>query len=220
MSLALLLLSTCSTSFATMLLDERQTTVPKTTALLDPPPCLLQCSTTLLPKFNCTSAECFCNTKEPLRDAMRSCISSACTNLGDEVKIIRLQAQVCGLKAHTDAPPTANVAYGLFTVATVFLLLRFLYRAPQLNGAGYDWDDWCLLLCFPSMLVMTVTAHYASKYGSGKDVWLVSAEQLQSFFIVRSARGSFESLARLTKQCSGHTPASLFTRSRPVSVRR
>ncbi|KAK4499074.1 hypothetical protein PRZ48_009586 [Zasmidium cellare] len=30
---------------------------------------------------------------------------------------------------------------------------------------------------------MTVTAHYAAKYGSGTDLWLLSADQLQNFFI-------------------------------------
>ncbi|KAF2161929.1 hypothetical protein M409DRAFT_27655 [Zasmidium cellare ATCC 36951] len=183
MRITILLLTTLATIITALNLDEGQTSSLNSTVLLDLPPCLLQCVTELLPKFNCSSAECFCDTKGPLKDAMTFCISSTCTNIDDELAGIRLQAQVCDLKPHTNAPPTEATAYGLFAVVVVFLLARMLYRLPALNGVGYGWDDWCLLLCFPAATGMTVTAHYAAKYGSGTDLWLLSADQLQSFFI-------------------------------------
>lgn len=198
MRIALFLLSTSVKRITALELDERQTSSLNTTALLDLPPCLLQCATELLPKFNCSSAACFCDTNGPLKDAMTACTTSACTSLEDELEGIRIQAQVCGLKTHTDAPPTENVAYGLFAVVVVFVTARLLYRLPQLNGVGCGWDDWCLLICFPAAIGMTVTAHYAAKYGSGTDLWLLSADQLQNFFIVCTQDSCTHYWSRLT----------------------
>lgn len=213
----LLLLSICSTSVATIQLDERRASTLDTSILLDLPPCLLQCVTELLPQFNCSSAECFCDAKGLLKDRMTACTTSACTNLDDELKGVRLQAEICGWKPHTDAPPTEDTAYGLFTVVAIFVLARLLYRLPQLGGVGYGWDDYTLILCFPAAVGMTVTAHYAAEYGSGKDLWLLSAEELQHFFIVSRAVTLFD-LLPLT-HCSGYTPASPSIRSLLASPR-
>ena len=130
------------------------------------PPCLLACASTVLPKFDCQPGDsCYCDVGGPLKDALSACVGASCSNVEDQLVGIRLQAEVCQYPTHHDAPPTETVAYILFSIATVFLVARFVSRWPGVNGAGYGWDDWILLVAYPVAIGMTVTAHYAALYG-------------------------------------------------------
>ena len=121
------------------------------------PPCLLQCASTVLPKFDCQPGDsCYCDVSGPLKDALSTCVAASCTKVEDQLVGIRLQAEVCGYPTHHDAPHTETVAYALFGVASVFLAARFMSRWPRMNGAGYGWDDWIILIAYPVAIEMTV----------------------------------------------------------------
>lgn len=146
------------------------------------PSCLLECAAKVLPLFDCNAGEdCYCDTKGPLKDALGKCIASTCASIEEALAGARIQAQVCGYPRHTDAPNTNLNAFVLFGFVTVFLVARTLYRWPRLGGAGYGWDDWTLFLCYPLIIAFTVESHFAAVYGSGKDMYYLTAKELKGF---------------------------------------
>lgn len=66
----------------------------------------------------------------------------------------------------------------MFTVATLFVIGRFLSRMPRLGGSGYSWDDWTVLFCYALLVPTDLSCEFEVQNGLGMDMYMLSIGQI------------------------------------------
>ncbi|EME45584.1 hypothetical protein DOTSEDRAFT_23592 [Dothistroma septosporum NZE10] len=68
----------------------------------------------------------------------------------------------------------------------MYSLGRFLSRTPAFGGRSYGRDDWTVLFCYMyvSLVPTDVTAEIEVQNGPGKDVYMVSVDQIVKVFLM------------------------------------
>ncbi|KAK4502011.1 hypothetical protein PRZ48_007822 [Zasmidium cellare] len=67
----------------------------------------------------------------------------------------------------------------MFTLATIGLISRFVSRLPALNGSGFGWDDWTILLCWILLIPSDGILTSMADTGLGQDIWMLSDPNYQ-----------------------------------------
>ncbi|CZT25328.1 uncharacterized protein RCC_11056 [Ramularia collo-cygni] len=153
------------------------------TAVLELPECVKQCGIDILPRYNCLVGEdCWCEREGPLQDELSQCVLLECPELREALEGLKFQALTCDWPRDRNLGTLATgISYALFSVASFFLLARFLSRWPYLKGAGLSWDDAIVLVCFIPVVGMTVAVTKEVGYGSGKDTWMLEIEDVVNY---------------------------------------
>lgn len=73
--------------------------------------------------------------------------------------------------------------WALFSLATVFVALRFISRMPQ-SGGCLGLDDWIMLPVLLLSLSVNVISHLLLSAGVGQDIWMLEDYQLSMFLKV------------------------------------
>lgn len=175
----------------TLALETRQNDV-NTTALLVLPKCIQDCGVELFPKFDCTPLQaCYCETTGPLYDALAACAISTCPTLADALAAQKFQADTCDFPIRNKSAMVEIIPYTLFAIATLSLFARFLSRWQRLQGAGFNYDDYLIILCYIPVIGMTVVAYFEARYGSGQDMWGLSIMDVRNFLLVSRRSNSY-----------------------------
>lgn len=163
------------------------------TALLALPDCVKECGAQILPVFQCAPTDaCFCETSGSLAEALGACVAKTCTSLEGPIASLKIQADACGFPVRSKRSD-ANVAYVLFGVSTVFLIVRIVSRLRLGLETGLGLDDLVVILCFPAMVGMVVVVYHSHQFGSGQDVWEVPFRNLAPFLHVCRSLAPFPS---------------------------
>jgi hypothetical protein len=66
----------------------------------------------------------------------------------------------------------------LFGLATLFFAARILSRWTVLNGRGYSWDDFVVVLCFAMLVPLSISLEFESHHGLGRDAYMSNIYQI------------------------------------------
>lgn len=145
----------------------------------------MQCSNQVLAGYNCTAEQsCFCDNNQLQTDLQDCFVSSGCS-FADQLAAKKFQTSTCDTPVRNRGPLLAIVTYTLFGVAAVFTIGRCLSRWSQLDGSGYSWDDLVAVVCLAPLAVLTAAIYYAVHYGEGKDIWGLTASDVENVAMVR-----------------------------------
>lgn len=118
---------------------------------------------TLVPQSVCpmNDIKCLCNNPE-LQSQVQICLGSSCTIrqiLGMQIRILYMilpanrftatkkqQSILCDAPIRDDASLTRRATWPLFGIALFSVIFRFLARSRLLEGPGFGWDDWTILI--------------------------------------------------------------------------
>jgi hypothetical protein len=73
----------------------------------------------------------------------------------------------------------------LFSLAFVFVVLRFISRTPYFGGY-LGWDDWTMLLLLVLQLAINIICHFLFYYGFGQDLYMLQEYGIVEIFKVRT----------------------------------
>lgn len=132
---------------------------------MDSPDCVHTCEAQFADALNeaCSSYHSF------YHGHLTRCIQTTCPKLTD---LLDWQNYACpDLEPRHDGEVQVTLSFVLFALATASVIGRFLSRSPRLDGPGYWWDDWCVLLLWALAAVeMAVCLPFLHRYGAGQDV--------------------------------------------------
>ncbi|KAF2172692.1 hypothetical protein M409DRAFT_16653 [Zasmidium cellare ATCC 36951] len=136
--------------------------------------CSQSCIAQGLPASGCDPKDvaCLC-TSVPYTNAVTACLTANCTVV-DSLEARRYSAITCGEPVRDHSELTKRVSWTMFTLATIGLISRFLSRLPALNGSGFGWDDWTILLCWILLIPSDGILTSMADTGLGQDIWILS----------------------------------------------
>ncbi|KAI5361670.1 Putative extracellular membrane protein, CFEM [Septoria linicola] len=172
------------------------------TAQQELPICSIDCARRVSEQTGiiCQPADpCYCNSNTPRSTALRQCLRTTCT-LDEQLISQRFQASACQYLVNDRQAKIREVIYPLSGLAVLFTAARLLSRWPRLNGAGYWWDDFVVVLCVIPVVVFPVDSEMNLHYGLGRDMWSLDADQLTNFLLwFYIAEPLYITATRLTK---------------------
>ncbi|GIZ48058.1 hypothetical protein CKM354_001113300 [Cercospora kikuchii] len=172
------------------------------TAQRELPICSTECARQVTEQtgINCQPSDpCYCEERTPRSQALSQCLRTSCS-LDDQLKAQRFRAETCQLPVHDRQAEIRAIIYPLFGLAVVFTLARLLSRWPRLQGAGFWWDDFVVFLCLFPVVAFPVDSEMNLYYGLGRDMWFLSAHQLEKFLLwFYIAEPVYITATRLTK---------------------
>ncbi|KXT09076.1 hypothetical protein AC579_1159 [Pseudocercospora musae] len=144
-------------------------------------PCVMQCLNQTLWRYDCSPEQsCFCDNSQ-LQTDIDTCLLSFACSFADQLAAKKFQTSTCHVPVRDRGTLLAAVAYTLFGIAAVFTIFRCLSRWSRLDGAGFSWDDLVAVTCLAPLTVMTAGDYFAIHYGKGRDIWGLTATDVQHF---------------------------------------
>ncbi|KXS96224.1 hypothetical protein AC578_9631 [Pseudocercospora eumusae] len=144
-------------------------------------PCVMQCSVQTLLRYDCSPEQsCFCDNSQ-LQTDIQACLTSLGCSFADQLEAKKLQTSTCNVPVRDRGTLLTAVAYTLFGIAAVFTIFRCLSRWSKLDGAGFSWDDLVAVICLAPLTVMTAGDYFAIHYGKGRDIWGLTATDVEHF---------------------------------------
>lgn len=105
----------------------------------------------------------------------------------DELHTIRYAEGTCGAPARNVSRRLIVSQWVLFSLAFIFVVLRFVSRMQHFGGR-IGWDDWTILVVLSLSLSVNILGHILLNFGVGQDIWMLEEHQLSSFFKVSISR--------------------------------
>lgn len=68
--------------------------------------------------------------------------------------------------------------WALLAIGTIFVGLRVISRTQLLNGSGFRWDDFVVVLSFAVIVFLHVSLEIATKNGLGRDAYSLTISQI------------------------------------------
>ncbi|EMF11055.1 uncharacterized protein SEPMUDRAFT_48267, partial [Sphaerulina musiva SO2202] len=142
---------------------------------------LASCAQTCLGQLpnNCQADQvCFCTSS--VRTSYESCLSSTCSSTQDQLDGQQYQATTCDRPVRDKTSTLYAVTWVFFAVAVVFVALRLLSRWRGLNGSGYSWDDWVVLLALVLVILLDASISRATSSGLATDLYTNSVGDIEN----------------------------------------
>lgn len=116
---------------------------------------------------------------------MTPCLLASCPTTIDMLHTQRYSAATCGAPVRDETHTMIVCQWTLFSLAVVFIVLRFISRAPYFGGR-LGWDDWTMLLLIALQLAINILSHFLFHYGFGKDLYMLEEFEIVAIFKVRT----------------------------------
>ncbi|KAI7365937.1 hypothetical protein KC354_g4528 [Hortaea werneckii] len=95
-------------------------------------------------------------------------------------------ADLLGFKLHNQTDSRAT--WPLFGIALFSVIFRFLARSRLLEGPGFGWDDWTILIALGLLVAASGLLDQMTRIGLGKDTWMLEPQHitdvLYMFFVL------------------------------------
>lgn len=106
--------------------------------------------------------------------------------------------QTCDLPARSNASTSRGVNWAFLVLGAIFVGLRVVSRTRLLNGSGFRWDDFVVVLSFAVLVVLHVSLEIATQNGLGQDAFLLSVSQItETLKVCGLAEGIIHSMLTL-----------------------
>ncbi|KXS97215.1 hypothetical protein AC578_846 [Pseudocercospora eumusae] len=141
------------------------------------PSCVQGCINTLQ---TCqTTDACFCD-ESSVTSPYTSCLQTQCTTSEDRIAGQRFHSESCSDEQATrnGEPYLIGVTWAYFGLTVIFVTLRLVSRWPGVNGSGYDWDDYVIILAFVLLIPLDVSLDQEARLGLGQDMWFNSTSSI------------------------------------------
>lgn len=174
---------------------------------------------TLAPQSACqmNDINCLCSNQE-LQLRVQTCLASSCTNrqiLGMQFRILHIilptkqfaatkkqQSILCDAPIRDDASLTRRATWPLFGIALFSVIFRFLARSRLLEGPGFGWDDWTILIALGVLVAASglldqsgytflsrvgesrADLRSVTRIGLGKDTWMLEPQHITDVLYV------------------------------------
>ncbi|RMY20879.1 hypothetical protein D0867_03676 [Hortaea werneckii] len=178
---------------------------------------------TLAPQSACpmNDIKCLCSNQE-LQSQVQTCLASSCTIrqiLSVHFRIMHInlsankfiatkkqQSILCDAPIRDDASLTRRATWPLFGIALFSVIFRFLARSRFLEGPGFGWDDWTILIALGLLVAasglldqseytifsrvgeLRADLRSVTRIGLGKDTWMLEPQHitdvLYMFFVL------------------------------------
>ncbi|RMZ16238.1 hypothetical protein D0862_01324 [Hortaea werneckii] len=152
------------------------------------PTCAVNCLMTLVPQSVCpmNDIKCLCNNPE-LQSQVQICLGSSCT-IRQILATKKQQSILCDAPIRDDASLTRRATWPLFGIALFSVIFRFLARSRLLEGPGFGWDDWTILIALGLLVAASGLLDQMTRIGLGKDTWMLEPQHitdvLYMFFVL------------------------------------
>lgn len=118
-----------------------------------------------------TDAKCLCTSQNFTAHAT-ACLTANCTVV-QTLESKKYSDITCDAPVRNNASLTRGVTWSMFTLATICVIARLASRLPSLNGTGYGWDDWTILLSWCVLIPSDIILDMMTHIGLGQDIWMV-----------------------------------------------
>ncbi|KAJ8111287.1 hypothetical protein OPT61_g6080 [Boeremia exigua] len=140
-------------------------------------PCALNCMFTTVGPSTCqlTDVDCIKNNNE-LQNALGTCVKTTCT-IREALTAMKFLSEVI------EAPVRDKTQLGALTSlivggATLLLYVLRVIARQSVFGGNWGIDDWVLTVAMIVNVPLTVCAYLCTRFGMGKDVWLVPFDNI------------------------------------------
>lgn len=108
----------------------------------------------------------------------------------DQLYTKRYTEGMCGSPTRNISGHLIITQWALFSLASVFVALRFISRLPQFGGL-LGCDDCLMLVVLVLSLSVNIISHLLLRAGVGQDIWMLEEYQLSMFLKVSIAHRYF-----------------------------
>lgn len=122
---------------------------------------------------------CICSNMDSITVDMLPCTMGNCSTM-DVLRTKRYADITCGVPVRNISSRLIVSEWALFSIALVFVGLRFIARMPRF-GSRLGWDDWTILVVLALSLLVNILSHFLLQSGVGQDIWMLEEYQLVSF---------------------------------------
>lgn len=86
--------------------------------------------------------------------------------------------QTCNSPVRNRANVIRGVNFAFLGLVIIFVGLRVISRTRLLEGNGFRWDDFVVVLCFAVAVPLHASLEIATEYGLGQDSYLLTVSQI------------------------------------------
>lgn len=139
------------------------------------PPCAATCQKKYY--INTTTE---CTHRDVFTSDITRCVQQTCPHLQDVLDWQTYYAfHVCNIEARDDGPPSFLVCWTLFGVASICVFARLLARSRWLEGPGFWWDDFLVIVLWVLEIEQAVCLTFVKENCGGRDAIGVDASHVQ-----------------------------------------